>query len=56
MSKIDHPFLRQIEVIIGPLPEYLGGGDLTKGIRFFGDGSPNGFRPITIWENQGLRL
>lgn len=43
-TKINHPFIRQVEVIIGPLPEYKGGGDEKLGIRLFGDGSNSAFR------------
>ena len=43
-SIIAHPFLRQVEVIVGPLPEYKGGGPEGSGIRLYGDGTPNGLR------------
>ena len=38
------PFLRQIEVEIGPLQEWQGGGDSRQSIHLFGDGSPDTFR------------
>jgi len=43
-TNIAHPYLRQVEVIIGPLPEYKGGGKESDGIRIFGDGSNDAFR------------
>ena len=36
-------YLRQVEVLIGPLQEYQGGSS-GKSIRFYGDGTQNGFR------------
>jgi hypothetical protein len=39
-----HPFLRQVEVIVGPLSEKQGGGAEKDGIRFFGDGSTDNLR------------
>lgn len=38
------PFLRQVEVEIGPLQEFQGGGDSRQSIYLFGDGSPETFR------------
>jgi len=38
------PFLRRVEVIVGPLAEWRGGGDESIGIRLIGDGTPQNFR------------
>jgi hypothetical protein len=40
----DNPYLRRIEVLIGPLPEWQGGGDPEKAIRIIADGSLNRLR------------
>lgn len=36
---MNHPFIRNIEVLIGPLPEWQGGGKKEKAIRILADGS-----------------
>jgi len=41
---IEHPFNRQVEVLIGPLPEWKGGGEQSRAVRLFGDGTPDGLR------------
>lgn len=38
------PYIRQVELTIGPLPDYMGGGDQAKAVRIFSDGSQNGLR------------
>lgn len=42
-NAITNIYLRQVEVLIGPLQEYQGGAT-EKSIRFYGDGTQNGFR------------
>jgi spore germination cell wall hydrolase CwlJ-like protein len=37
-------FLREVEVLIGPLSEKEGGGDSKKALRLFGDGTTDNFR------------
>lgn len=41
---IDQPFNRRIEVLIGPLAEWRGGGDTTQAIKLVGDGTTDGLR------------
>jgi len=43
-TTIENPFLRQVEIVIGPLPEYKGGGPESQGIKLYGDGTPDNFR------------
>jgi len=38
------PYLRQVEVILGPLPEHEGGGDEANAIRVLGDGRTDTLR------------
>lgn len=38
------PYSREIEVRLGPLPEYQGGGSERQEIRIFGNGTPDGLR------------
>lgn len=38
------PYNRQVEVIVGPLPEWKGGGDPNAAARFYGDGTPDNLR------------
>lgn len=40
----EHPFNRQVELWVGPLPEWRGGGDPALAVRLFGDGTQNGLR------------
>ena len=37
-------FLREVEVLVGPLPEHEGGGDPKKALRLFGNGTNDNFR------------
>jgi len=43
MSSIQ-PYLRQVELLIGPLPEWKGGGNSKQALRIYSDGSQDGLR------------
>ncbi len=38
------PFSRQVEIKVGPLTEWEGGGDESAAVRFYGDGTNNNLR------------
>lgn len=38
------PYLRRVEVLVGPLSELMGGGSKGEALRFYGDGTNNNFR------------
>ena len=38
----DQPWLRQVEVYVGPLPEWKGGGDKKLAVKIVGDGAGRG--------------
>jgi len=40
----ENPYIRQVEVLIGPLPEWRGGGNIAQAVRIFADGSQDKLR------------
>ena len=44
MSEAVHPYIRNMELLIGPLPEWKGGGDQDQALRIFSDGSQDTLR------------
>lgn len=44
MTDLNHPFIRNIELRIGPLPAWKGGGDSAKAVKIRADGSNDKLR------------